>query len=137
MELGDGSRGDSGRRLGWQAELEPVDEKLQFGLRVGVAGQQDLSPVGGRQMDIDHLDGGELFERAASGQPGRQGVEAARESDLHAVRQKGDEDVGFDPLFVLMEDRTDSQVAFEIAEGLFDGDELGRASCRERVLACV
>jgi hypothetical protein len=32
--------------------------------------------------------------------------------------------VGFDPLFVLMEDRTDRQVAFEIAERLFNGDEL-------------
>src|SRR5260370_2603949 len=51
-------------------------------------------------------------------------MKGARERDVHAIRQKGDEDVGFDPLFVLMEDRTDRQVAFEIAEPLFDGDEL-------------
>jgi len=40
--------------------------------------------------------------------------------DLHAVSQKGDEDVGFDPLLVLVEDRTDRQISLEIAEGLFD-----------------
>jgi len=51
-------------------------------------------------------------------------MKAARESDLHAVSQKGDEDVGFDPLLVLMEDRANRQVAFEIAERFFDGDEL-------------
>jgi hypothetical protein len=44
--------------------------------------------------------------------------------DLHAISQERDKDVSFDPLFVLMEDRTDRQVAFEIAERLFDGDEL-------------
>src|ERR1700676_1645759 len=91
---------------------------------MGVAGEQDLAPIGGRQMDIDHLDGGELVERAARGQPRRQSMKAARERDLHAISQKGDEDVSFDPLFVLMEDRTDRQVAFEIAERLFDSDEL-------------
>ena len=120
----DGGGGDPGRRLRWQAKLEAVDHELQLGFWMGVASEQDLAPIGGRQMDIDHLDGGELVERAAGGQPRRQSMKAAREGDLHAISQKGDEDVGFDPLFVLMEDRTDRQVAFEIAERLFDGDEL-------------
>ena len=110
--------------MGWQAELEPVDQELEFGFGVGVAGEQNLAPVGGRQMDIDHLDGGELFECAPRGQPGRQGMKATGQGDLHAVSQKGDEDVGLDPLLVLVEDRADRQVAFEITEGLFDGDEL-------------
>jgi len=74
---------------------------------VGVTGQADLAPVGGRQVNIDHLDGGEFFERTARGQPGRQGVKSTGQGDLHAVGQKGDEDVGLDPLLVLMEDRTD------------------------------
>jgi len=91
---------------------------------LGVAIEQDLAPVGGRQMNVNHLNGGELFERTARGQPGRQGMKATGQGDLHAVGQKGDEDVGFDPRLVLMEDRTNRQVAFEIAERLFDGDEL-------------
>jgi hypothetical protein len=113
-----------GGGCGGRAELEPVDQELQFGFGLGVAGEHDLAPVGGRQMDVDHLDGGELFERAARGQPGRQGMQAARQGDLHAVGQEGDEDVGLDPPLVLMEDRADRQVALEILERLFDGDEL-------------
>jgi hypothetical protein len=69
--LVDGGCGDSGRWLRRQVELEPVDEELEFGFRVGVAGEQDLAPVGGRQMNVDHLDGSKFFERTARGQPGR------------------------------------------------------------------
>jgi hypothetical protein len=74
---------------------------------MGVTGEPDLAPIGGRQMDVDHLDGGELFQRTARGQPGRQGMQVTRERDLHAVSRKGDEDVGLDPRLVLMEDRAD------------------------------
>ena len=121
--VGDDS-GDPGRRLRWQAELQPVDYKLQLGFWMGVAGEQYLAPVRGRQMDVDHLDGGELVERTARGEPRRQGMKPAGQGDLHAVGQERDEDVGLDPLLVLMEDRTDRQIAFEVAERLFDGNQL-------------
>ena len=78
-------------------ELELLDQEPEFRLGLGVAGQQELAPVGRRQMDIDHLDGGELLERAARGQSGRQGMQAALQRDLQAIGQEGDEDVGFDP----------------------------------------
>src|SRR6266849_5659502 len=116
--------GDPWRWLRRQAELEPVDDELEFGFGVGVAGEQDLAPVGGRQMNVDHLDGGKFFERAARSQSGRQGIQTTGQGDLHAVGQKGDEDVGLDPLLVLMEDRTNREIALEIAERLFDGNEL-------------
>ena len=80
--------GDPGRRLRWQAELELVDQELEFGLGMGVAGEADLATVGGRQMHIDHLNGGELFERAARSEPGRQSMKPARQSDLHAISQE-------------------------------------------------
>jgi hypothetical protein len=80
--------------------------------------------VVGRTNIDHHLDGGKFFERTACSQAGRQGMKATDQGDLHAVSQKGDEDVGFDPRLVLMEDRANRQVAFEIAERLFDGDEL-------------
>ena len=51
-------------------------------------------------------------------------MKATRQSDLHAVSQKRDEDMSLDPLLVVMKDRTDRQIAFEIAERLFDGNEL-------------
>jgi hypothetical protein len=105
-----------------QLELEPVDQEFELGL--GVSGEHDLAAVGGRQMDIDHLDGSELFERASGGQAGCEGVQAAGQGDMQAVGEEGDEDVGFDPLFVLVEDRSNGEVALEVPERLFDGDEL-------------
>ena len=70
------------------------------------------------------MDGGELFESASRGQPRRQGMEATGQGDLHTVGEKGDEDMGLYAPLVLMEDRTDREVALEIFERFFDGDEL-------------
>jgi hypothetical protein len=43
----------------------------------GVAGQQQFASVGGRQMDIDQLYGGECLQGAARGQSWRQGMQTA------------------------------------------------------------
>ena len=75
--VGDGGGGDFGRRLRRQLQLELLDQQLEFRLGLGVAGQQQLASISGRQMDIDHLDGGEFLQCAARGQPGRQGVQTA------------------------------------------------------------
>ena len=75
-------------------------------------------------MQIDHLHGGELFDGAAWGQAGRQCVEAAAERDVEAVGEEGDDDMRFDARLVLVTDRADGEVAFKIAEGFFDADEL-------------
>jgi hypothetical protein len=74
--------GDPGRWLGGQLELELVDEQLQLGFRLGVAGEHELASVSGREMDVDHLDGGELLKSAARGQPRRQGVQPALQRDV-------------------------------------------------------
>ena len=73
---------------------------------------------------IGELNGSEPFARASRGQAGSQGVQAAGHGDVQPVCHEGDEDVGFDPLLVLVEDRADGEVALEVLEGLFDGDEL-------------
>ena len=94
---GDGGGGDAGWWLWWQLELELLDQELEFRLRLGVAGQQQLAPVGRRQMNIDHLDGGKLFESAARSQSWRQRMQATLQRDLQTVGQERDEDMGFDP----------------------------------------
>ena len=71
-------------------------------------------------MDVDHLDGCELFQRAARGQSRRERVEPARQRDLHAIDEEGDEDVRFDSAFVVMEDRADRQVALQVFERFLD-----------------
>ena len=59
-----------------QIEPELLDQKSEFRLRLGVAGPQQFAHIGCRQMDIDHLNGGELLERAARGPSWRQGMQA-------------------------------------------------------------
>jgi hypothetical protein len=61
---------------GGKLELELLDQELECRLGLGVAGQQQLSSVGSRQMDIDHLDGGEFLQCAARGKSGCQGSAA-------------------------------------------------------------
>ena len=66
--------GDARWRLRRQTELELLDQKEEFWLGLSVACQQQLAPVGRRQMDIDHLDGGKLLESASRSQSRRQSV---------------------------------------------------------------
>jgi len=42
----DGTGGDARWWLRWQLELELLDQEPEFRLRLGVAGQQQLAPVG-------------------------------------------------------------------------------------------
>jgi len=104
-------RCDFGRLLREQLELEPIDQEFGLWLGLGVSGEPDLAAVGGRQMNVDHLDGGELFERVTRGSAGWEGVQAAGQGDVQAVGEEGDEDVGFDALLVLVEDGADGEVA--------------------------
>ena len=109
--------------MGGQFELELIEEKLQLGFGLGVAGKQQLAAIGGWQMQVDHLYRGELLEHAARGQPRRQGVQAPGERHVQAIGQKGDEDVGLDARRELVKDRPDGEIAFEVLEDLFDGDQ--------------
>jgi hypothetical protein len=84
----DGAGGDAGWWLWWQLEPELLDREPEFQLRLGVAGQQQLPPVGRRQMNIDHLDGGKLFESAPRSQSWRQRMHATLQRDLQTVGQE-------------------------------------------------
>jgi len=70
------------------------------------------------------LHGSELFERAAWGQSGRQDVQAPLRRDVQAMGEEGDEDVCFDSLFILVEDRTGREIALESFEDFCDCHEL-------------
>ena len=56
-------------------------------------------------MQVDHLDGGKLFQHAAWRQSRRQRVQAPRQRDVQAIGQEGDEDVGLDARLALVKDR--------------------------------
>jgi hypothetical protein len=95
-----------------------LDQEAEFWLGLGIARQQQLPPIGCRQVDIDHLDRGEFLQSAACGQPGRQGMQAKLERDLQTVGEECDEDMSFYSVLVLMEDRTYRQILLQVFESL-------------------
>ena len=89
-----------------------------------MARQRNGSTVGGRDLDVDHLYGGELLEHAAWRQSGRMRSQLLGKREVQAVGQKGNEDVRFNPRFFLVVDRPDRKIALEILECFFDLREL-------------
>lgn len=70
-------------------------------------------------MDVNHLDGFELFQHRSRRQTRSQIPQASLERDVKAVGHECHEDVGLDAMLQLMVDGTDWQVTLEILEGLF------------------
>ena len=100
--------------LGGKLQFQLIQQEAELGFGLGIAGEQQLAAVGGRQVNIDHLHGGELLQHAARRQPGRQRVQAPRKSDVQAIGQEGDEDVRLDAGLELVKDRPDGKVAFDV-----------------------
>ena len=76
---------------------------------LGVARQDEVASVGGRHMNIDHLYGRECVEDCAGCQPRGVGADEGFQGDLQAPGDEGKEDMGFDAVVVLMEDRPDRE----------------------------
>ena len=117
-------RGDARRRLGRQIKLELVHQKLLFDVQFRVAAQDQCAAVGGRKVDIEHLDGGELVEHGPGREAGRERLEAGPQGDMQTIGDEGDEDVRFDALFALVIDRAQLQVVLKILERGLDLDQL-------------
>src|SRR6202045_1745145 len=111
------SGADFGLRLGGQDEFELIEQERELGFWFGVAGQQQLSAVGRRDMQINHLHGGELFDGAARREARRQGMEAPAECDMEAIGEEGDEDMRLDARCILVKDRPDGEVAPRLRGG--------------------
>jgi hypothetical protein len=99
--------------LGWQIEPELAEQQFQLRLRLGVAGQDDLSPVRGRHLHVDHLHGGELVEHAARCQTGGERSQPLSQRDLKAIGQEGDKTVRLDAPLLPVEDRPDAELILE------------------------
>jgi hypothetical protein len=111
---------ESGRRLIRQSQVDLVQQKLKFLLRLGVARQDQVASVGRRQVYVDHLHGFELFEDGAGCQARRVGFGSSLQGDLQAVAQERYEDVRLDPRVFPVIDRTDIQIVLELFENLFN-----------------
>ena len=59
-------------------------------------------PVGGREMHVEHLHGGELLQDGSWGETGGAAFEPGFERDLQAVGEELDEDMRLDAPFELV-----------------------------------
>ena len=50
-----------------QLQTQPLEQQLLLGLRLSVTAQDQGAPIGCRQMNMDHLDGGEILQDGAGG----------------------------------------------------------------------
>ena len=87
---------------------------------LGVARQHQVPPVGGRQVDIHHLQRRELLQHGAGRQSRRARSGEVLQGDVRAVGDEGDEDVRLDPFLALLEDRPEGEVVLGFLERLLD-----------------
>ena len=107
-----------------QGHAELVQKELVLLVRLGVARQDEAPAVGGRQMDIHHLDGGERLDDGARCEAVGPWPGEVLQGDQQAVGDEGDKDVRLDPLLALMEDGPDREVVFEIFESQLNFGQL-------------
>src|SRR5215831_19848177 len=75
-------------------------------------------------MYVDHLECGEQLQHTARRESRRERMESLSQRDVQTITQKRHEDVRFDALLVLMEDRPDRQIAFEVFKRFFHCHQL-------------
>ena len=107
-----------------QGEVESFHEKSLVWVDLGVAAQDQGAPVGGREMNIEHLDAGELVEYGSRCEPGGQWLESCPQGDVQAIGHEGDKDVRFDAVLELVVDRTQLKIVLQVFERRLDLGEL-------------
>jgi len=72
-------------RLGRQRPAELGQQQLLITFRLGVACKDQLAPVSGGEMHVEHLHRCELVQSLAHGEPGRVCFQLLFQRDVHAV----------------------------------------------------
>ena len=86
--------------------------------------QHQMAPVGGRHMDVDHLQRGETLDDGAWGEAGRLWSGEILQGHEQAIGDERDEDVRLDARSELVEDGADGRIVLELLERLLDFGEL-------------
>ncbi len=76
---------DPRRRLGRQCEPEALQQDLLIAVRLGMARQDNVAAIGGREVQVDHLHGLDFSKTALGVRPG---VRARRRCLRVTCRQK-------------------------------------------------
>ena len=85
-------------------------------VRLGMARQHQMAPVGGRHMDVDHLQRGEFLDDGAWSEAGGPWPGEVLQGHQQAIGDERDEDVRLDALLELVEDGPDGKMVLELFE---------------------
>ena len=119
----------AGRGYSWwglwrQGEVESFHEKSLVRVGLGVTAQDQGAAISGREMNIEHLDAGELVEHRPRCETRRQWLESRPQGDVQAIGHEGDKDVRFDPALELVVDRAQLEIVLQVVERRLDLGEL-------------
>jgi hypothetical protein len=70
--------GNARWRLGRQRQAEPIEGNPLVGIGLGAPAEDQRAPVSGREVDVEHLDGGKFVEHGSRGEPAASGRSLAR-----------------------------------------------------------
>jgi len=112
------SRQKLGRGLLGQCQVQLTQEQFVLPVRLGVARQHQMAPVGGRHMNVDHLQSGKLVEDGTWGEAGRLWSGEILQGYEQAIGDERDEDVRLDARFELVEDGADGKIVLQLLERL-------------------
>ncbi len=101
-----------------------LQQELVVLLRLSVSGKDERAAIRGGEVNVQHLDGGELIEHGAGRQPRRQRAQALLQRCLEAIGEERHEDVSFDAFVCLVIDRPDGKIDLEFLERLLHLGEL-------------
>ena len=83
--------------------MQPLQQQPQFPGWLGIARQLNGATIGGRNFHVDHLYARKLLQHAARCQSWCMRMQLLGQGDVQAVGQEGDEDMGFDSHFALID----------------------------------
>jgi len=119
------------RGLLGEGEFELVKNELQVFFWVRVAGHDDLPPVAGGEMRVEHLQGRKLLQCAPGCESFGAAFEPRFEGDLQRVGEEGDKNVRFDSVIELMMNGADGEIVLHLFEGLLHLGEPSAGGRRE------
>jgi hypothetical protein len=91
---------------------------------LGVTAQDQSAPIGGRKLNVEHLDSGKFIQHCTSRKSTRHTAQPRPQRDLQAVGHESDKDVRFDAMFKLMMDGAQGKIVFEVFKSRLDLDQL-------------
>jgi len=65
--------------------VELFQKDFLVGRGLGIAAHDEGAPIGGREVDVEHLDGGKLVQHSAGSQPRGMEPQTGSQSDVEAV----------------------------------------------------